>query len=65
MAALPLAKIQNLNSEEAKSGSVDSTSFLIEKLGQMKMKSSFNTEQFVCKSSMVYGNLKGEYFTED
>ena len=46
MAALPLVKIQNLNSEEAKSGSVDST-FLIEKLGQMKMKSRFNTERFV------------------
>ena len=29
MAALPLAKIQNLNSEEAKVGSVDSTSFLL------------------------------------
>ena len=66
MAALPLAKIQNLNSEEAKSGSVDSTSFLIEKLGQMKSKFGFNTDRFVyASSSMVYGNLKGEYFTEE
>ena len=65
MAALPLAKIQNLNSEEAKSGSVDSTSFLIEKLGQMRKKPGFNTERFVyASSSMVYGNLNGEFFAE-
>ena len=65
MAALPLAKIQDLNSEEAKSGSVDSTSFLIEKLGQMKKKPGFNTERFVyASSSMVYGNLNGEFFAE-
>ena len=66
MAALPLAKIQNLNSEEAKVGSVDSTSFLIEKLGQMKKKQGFKTERFIyASSSMVYGNLQGDFFTED
>ena len=66
MAALPLAKIQNLNSEEAKVGSVDSTSFLIEKLGQMKKKNDFRTERFIyASSSMVYGNLKGDFFTEE
>ena len=66
MAALPLAKIQNLNSEEAKVGSVDSTSFLIEKLGQMRKKQGFKIERFIyASSSMVYGNLKGDFFTED
>ena len=66
MAALPLAKIQNLNSEEAKVGSVDSTSFLIEKLGQMKKKNDFKTARFIyASSSMVYGNLKGDFFTEE
>lgn len=59
LAALPLAKIQNLNTEEALEGSVLSTSWLLETLGQLKQETKKPSPRFVyASSSMVYGDFQ-------
>jgi nucleoside-diphosphate-sugar epimerase len=53
MAALPLAKLPNLNTEEAREGSVDSTSFLLETIGQLKREIDYSPKRFVYASSSM------------
>jgi len=66
LAALPLAKISNLNSEEAREGSVDSTSFILEIIGQLHSQTGYKPERFVyTSSSMVYGDFVSDIATED
>lgn len=58
LAALPLAKIQNLNTEEALEGSVTSTSHLLETLGRLNQERELQGVRFVyASSSMVYGDF--------
>ena len=59
-AALPLAKVSNLNNEEAKISSVDSTLNIIDAINFMKkFKKNFKFERFIYfSSSMVYGDFK-------
>ncbi len=64
LAALPLAKLQNLNSEEALEGSVTSTTYLLESIGQAKNEGGYTPKRFVyASSSMVYGDF--QYFPAD
>jgi len=64
-AALPLAKITNVNADEAKQGSVDSTINLIDSIRMMKSK-YFKKLRFVyISSSMVYGDFKKKIVKED
>lgn len=64
LAALPLAKLQNLNSEEALEGSVISTTYLLESIGQAKSEGGYAPKRFVyASSSMVYGDF--QYFPAD
>ena len=66
MAALPLAKLPNLNSEEAREGCVDSTGFMLEVIGQLQARSDYRVKQFVyASSSLVYGDFQGSVATED
>ena len=59
LAALPLAKLQNLNTQEAQEGSVISTSNLLEAIGILNVDSDYKPERFVyASSSMVYGDFK-------
>ncbi len=59
LAALPLAKIQNLNTEEALEGSVTSTSYFLEALGQTRQEGGYEPKRFVyASSSMVYGDFQ-------
>ena len=59
-AALPLAKVSNLNNEEAKISSVDSTLNIIDAINFMKNSNkNFKFERFIYfSSSMVYGDFK-------
>ncbi len=58
LAALPLAKLQNLNTQEALEGSVVSTSNFMEALGMIKQNTGYAPERFVyASSSMVYGDF--------
>ena len=41
LAALPLAKLPNLNVEEAREGSVDSTSYIMEVIGSINKQTSY------------------------
>ena len=64
LAALPLAKIDNLNFSEASSGSIDSTKVLIEAVNQNLKNNEF--ERFIyCSSSMVYGNFEKKIVDEN
>lgn len=66
LAALPLAKLNNLNSQEAMEGSVQSTSNLLEIIGQMKKRDGYCPERFVyASSSMVYGDFQSNVATEE
>lgn len=63
LASLPLAKIDNLNVQEAFESSVTSTSNIIEICSDIK---NYNLERFIyVSSSMVYGNFQEEMVTED
>jgi len=63
LAALPLAKLDNLNSEEGLEGSVESTMNILEIIGQMN---DYRPKRFVyASSSMVYGDFISETATED
>jgi len=58
LAALPLAKLQNLNTEEAQEGSVTSTSNILTAIGTFFDDSGYRPERFVyTSSSMVYGDF--------
>ncbi len=59
LAALPLAKIDNLNTNEAMEGSVIATSYIFEIAGYLKQKYNYQPERIVyASSSMVYGDFQ-------
>jgi len=59
LAALPLAKIDNLNCEEAIEGSVQSTTNILETCGTLKHTIGYEPERFIyASSSMVYGDFQ-------
>lgn len=61
LAALPLAKLDNLNSEEAIEGSVQSTTNILETCGILKQSIGYEPDRFVyASSSMVYGDFQYE-----
>jgi len=63
-AALPLAKLRNVNADEAKQGSVDSTINLIDAI-RMEKNLKANISRFVyISSSMVYGDFKKKTVSE-
>jgi nucleoside-diphosphate-sugar epimerase len=58
LAALPMAKIGNLNVQEAFEGTVLSTSILLEIIGKMANENQYRPKKFVyASSSMVYGDF--------
>lgn len=58
-AAVPLAKIDNLNSNESKEGSVDTTTNILESVNFFKSRKNYKLKRFVYfSSSMVYGDFK-------
>jgi UDP-glucose 4-epimerase len=64
-AALPLAKIDNLNAAEAREGSVDSTAGILEIINYFKLKDGYCPLRFTYfSSSMVYGDFQSEIATE-
>jgi len=64
-AAIPLAKIDNLNANESKVGSVDTTTNILECINFFKNKKKYNIDRFVYfSSSMIYGDLKKNVFSE-
>jgi UDP-glucose 4-epimerase len=66
LASLPLAKIYNLNTEEALEGSVISTSNFIEILGNIKKLEDWKPKRFIyTSSSMVYGDWQSEKADEN
>lgn len=65
LAALPLAKLDNLNSEEALEGSVTTTTGIIEYLGFLKKTINYEPKKFIyASSSMVYGDFKKKIIDE-
>ncbi|MBN85979.1 MAG: 3-beta hydroxysteroid dehydrogenase [Dehalococcoidia bacterium] len=66
LAALPLAKLPNLNVEEAREGSVDSTAYMLECISEMSRRNGYMPSRIVyASSSMVYGDFQSEIATED
>lgn len=66
LAALPLAKIDNINTQEGIEGSVESTSNILEIIGQMKKLNGYCPKRFIyTSSSMVYGDFISDVATED
>jgi nucleoside-diphosphate-sugar epimerase len=66
LAALPLAKIDNLNVEETKEGAVDSTAHFVEVMAQLKNEGHYEPQKFVyASSSMVYGDFIAEEALEE
>jgi len=58
LAAVPVAKTNNLNSFEMKAGSIDTTCCLIEMCAKLTEKKILNLKKFVyISSSMVYGDF--------
>jgi len=66
-AALPLAKVSNLNNEEAKISSVDSTVNIIDTINLIKNSNkNFRFNRFIYfSSSMVYGDFKKSIVNEE
>ena len=66
-AALPLAKVSNLNNEEAKISSVDSTVNIIDTINLIKNSNkNFKFDRFIYfSSSMVYGDFKKSIVSEE
>lgn len=66
-AALPLAKIDNLNAKEASIGSVDATRNILESLVFVKNNNKrYNFKRFVYfSSSMIYGDFKTKIINEN
>jgi UDP-glucose 4-epimerase len=66
MAALPLAKLPNLNSEEAREGSIDSTAIMLDAMSQLMRRTDYRPSRFVyASSSMVYGDFQSAEATEE
>ena len=65
LAALPLAKLENLNSEEALEGSVLSTTNLLESISQLSQPNPFVKRFVYASSSMVYGDFKTDIIDEN
>ncbi len=66
LAAVPVAKTNNLNSFEMKAGSIDTTSCLIEMCAKLINEKSIDLKKFVyISSSMVYGDFKKKIADED
>lgn len=66
LAALPLAKLGNLNAEEAREGAVDATGSIIEVVHELHELTGYMPERFVyASSSMVYGDFVVDPATED
>ena len=64
-AAIPLSKIDNLSANEAKTGSVDTTTNLLECINFYQSNSKFKLGRFVFfSSSMVYGDFKKNRISE-
>ena len=64
-AAIPLAKIDNLNANEAKVGSVDTTTNILECINFFQTKKKYNIKRFIyISSSMIYGDFKKNVVTE-
>jgi len=64
-AAIPLAKIDNLNANESKKGSVDTTSNILECINFFQIKKKIKINRFVYfSSSMVYGDFKKSSVSE-
>jgi UDP-glucose 4-epimerase len=58
LAALPLASLENLTTQEAAEGSVLSTAFMLEIAAMLKKRTGYEPERFVyTSSSMVYGDF--------
>jgi len=65
-AAVPLAKIDNLNAKESKNGSVDTTTNILECINFFKSKKKYSVKRFIYfSSSMVYGDFKKNQAFED
>lgn len=66
-AALPLAKVSNLNNEEAKISSVDSTTNIIDAINfTQNLNKNFKFKRFIYfSSSMVYGDFKKSIVNEN
>jgi UDP-glucose 4-epimerase len=66
LAALPLAKLGNLNVEEAREGSVDATGNLLETINELRQINGYKPDRFVyASSSMVYGDFQTDPATEE
>lgn len=63
-AALPLAKVSNVNADEAKQGSIDSTVNLIDAINLSNKKKKFKRFIYI-SSSMVYGDFVKNIVKED
>jgi len=63
-AALPLAKVSNVNADEAKHGSIDSTINLIDGINITMQNKKFKRFVYI-SSSMVYGDFKKKTVNED
>ena len=66
-AALPLAKLDNINSDEARLGSVDSTINIIDSIDLLQnSKKNYKCERFIyISSSMVYGDFQTNTVNEN
>lgn len=59
LAALPLASLDNINTQEAIEGSVLSTSYILEICNTLKQEIGYQLERFIyTSSSMVYGDFQ-------
>ena len=66
LAALPLAKLDNLNSEEAMEGSVETTVSFLECINALNKSNGYMPKRFVyASSSMVYGDFQTDVATEE
>tara|TARA_Y100001968_G_C19438312_1_gene761057 strand:+ start:366 stop:1337 length:972 start_codon:yes stop_codon:yes gene_type:complete len=65
LAALPLAKLDNLNSEEAIEGSVLSTTNILDIISLLSSEKSFVKRFVYASSSMVYGDFQESSATEE
>ena len=64
-AAIPLSKIENLNANESKLGSVDTTTNILECINFFQSKKKYKISRFVyISSSMVYGDFKKNKVSE-
>ena len=64
-ASIPLAKIDNLNANESKIGSVDTTTNILECINFFQNKKKYKISRFVyISSSMVYGDFKKNKVSE-